>query len=62
MARKRFIMDLYAIHKSFLDMQSNYNSNSDMTDSQQSRSREEMARLSKLINMAIFKGIDCFGF
>lgn len=52
-------MDLYAIHKSFLDLQSDLNrGDSDSpTDVQQSRSREEMARLSKLINMAIFKGI-----
>lgn len=52
-------MDLYAIHKSFLDMQSDFNrGDSDSTsDIQQSRNREEMARLSKLINMAIFKGI-----
>lgn len=49
-------MDLYAIHKSFLDMQSKYSDNSDMTDPEQSRSREEMARLSKLINMAILQG------
>ena len=49
-------MDLYAIHKSFLDMQSKYSGNSDMTDPEQSRSREEMSRLSKLINMAILQG------
>lgn len=52
-------MDLYAIHKSFLDMQSSFGSNSDMSESTQARSREEMARLSKLINMAIIKGINC---
>ncbi|KAI9559157.1 hypothetical protein GHT06_015946 [Daphnia sinensis] len=51
-------MDLYAIHKSFLDMQSDFGRSSDgASDVQQSRNREEMARLSKLINMAIFKGI-----
>lgn len=51
-------MDLYAIHKSFLDMQSDFGRSSDSSsDVQQSRNREEMARLSKLINMAIFKGI-----
>jgi hypothetical protein len=52
-------MDLYAIHKSFLDMQSDFNrgDSDSLSDIQQSRNREEMARLSKLINMAIFKGI-----
>ena len=51
-------MDLYAIHKSFLDMQSDYSSTSDVPESvQQSRFREEMARLNKLVNSAIFKGI-----
>ena len=54
---KTDVMDLYAIQKSFLDMQSDQRDLDTSSDVQQSRNREEMARLSKLINMAIFKGI-----
>ena len=49
-------MDLYAIHKTFSDMQQQFGSSSDRSDAQDSRNREEMARLNKLINMAIFNG------
>jgi hypothetical protein len=53
------VMDLYAIHKSFLDLQSDLNreASDSSSDLQKSRNSENMAQLSKMFNMAFFKGI-----